>query len=36
MRWEYDRSANYQSPLAQAISYVSAADAFADDDDVGD
>lgn len=36
MRWEYDRSANYQSPLAQAINYVSAADAFADDDDVGD
>ncbi|VDK65396.1 unnamed protein product [Onchocerca ochengi] len=33
MRWEYDRSANYQSPLVQAINYLSIAGTFAKDND---
>ncbi|OZC11838.1 ribonuclease H1/H2 small subunit [Onchocerca flexuosa] len=33
MRWEYDRNANYQSPLVQAMGYLSIAGTFAKDDD---
>ncbi|KAK6103075.1 Ribonuclease H2 non-catalytic subunit (Ylr154p-like) family protein [Brugia pahangi] len=33
MLWEYDRKVGHQSPLVQAIDYLSIAEAFARDDD---
>uniref|UniRef100_A0A0R3RUB4 Bet_v_1 domain-containing protein n=1 Tax=Elaeophora elaphi TaxID=1147741 RepID=A0A0R3RUB4_9BILA len=33
MRWEYDHSTSYRSPLVRAIDYVNIAEKFATDDD---
>uniref|UniRef100_A0A915PYV2 RNA 3'-terminal phosphate cyclase-like protein n=1 Tax=Setaria digitata TaxID=48799 RepID=A0A915PYV2_9BILA len=33
MRWEYDRSTSYQSPITRAISYLNIAETFARDDE---